>query len=334
VTLLIGGFLASAASPTHQFSEMQVVRLPIEKGTKSDLLFTVANTAVIFGSTSGFSALVSLGHSAVRHFGTIGDSSDAVGVFFGDDHGKIRILGHSNFELTVYALVPPVECNGYWITTGRMGTFSIGGKTANATDSASVCWWHVYPSPRTYAIVRRNFLPADQLLAFVSAHHRRNLVERVRFEEEVVLVYYRPDRSANGRSIEIGFSVDGNESFPFTEAYVERDGSAALLHASAESVRRPEKLKARRTMVVHDGVEMDRSCFSRVHLVVVLSVGLLAAAGVATLVVANCIRTKKSSVRAAQDDVALLSARESFVTSLEIQGSLVAGRSLSSSGCE
>jgi hypothetical protein len=195
-------------------SEMQVIHLAVEKGAKTDLVFTMPNTAVLFGSTADFSGLVSLGHSAVRHFGSIGVQSDAVGVFFGDDLGKIRILGHETFEFLIYALVPPVECSGYWITTAPSGIFSIGLPDGNATDEPSICCWHIHPQPRTYITMRHNLQPTDVLFVYESAHRKVDVrISPISFNVSIVLIHYRPQRKANGRSVQVTFSGDSNVSF-------------------------------------------------------------------------------------------------------------------------
>jgi hypothetical protein len=300
--------LIRVAATSSPISEMQMLVLPIESGTKTDLTFSIANTAVLFNSTTGFSALVSVGHQTVRHFGSIGEQSDAVGVFFGDDLGKIRILGHSTFALTIYALVPPVPCARYWITTAPAGVFSIGGSFGNVTDEKSVCFWHVHPSPRTYATVWRNVQPAEALRVFRRANESAVLGKRLSLGVTVALIHYRPGRKTNGRFIEITFSVDKNESFPLVQASLAGDGPAALLHAANKSVRLPEQRRFRKRTIGEEGLQSGTQYFSMVHLVVALGVIVLVALATGVLVIARCLRKGEGWGTAAlkRGEVALL----------------------------
>jgi hypothetical protein len=61
---------------------MPIVLFPIKSVTKTNLIFAVANTAVIFGSITSFSIFVTLSRQIVRSFGSIGDESHALGSFW------------------------------------------------------------------------------------------------------------------------------------------------------------------------------------------------------------------------------------------------------------
>jgi hypothetical protein len=238
--MLLFASLFVRVSAVGIFSEMGVFHVPISDGVKTDLTFPVPNTIVVFGSTHGYNALFGVGQSYIRHFGSVHQTSNVVGVFFGASPGKIRINGHSNLDLVLYVLIPPAECDTFYVTTAPTEFFSIGTPIANVTDGAESrsCLWRVHPSTFRYRARSENLQPRDSFRVHSTSLSSGDLTRITTIASNVAITFFRYWRSGHiiGRFAELEFTGINSDPFPSSHGRFPAGGKPDILRVDSGPV--------------------------------------------------------------------------------------------------
>jgi hypothetical protein len=90
--------------------KMSVLEVPVRPNTPDEIVIPPPYSTVLFADNKGFHGVVGTGDIHVRQFGIVNESYDAMGAYFGPNQGKVRLYGRSQTTVTIYALVPPIDC--------------------------------------------------------------------------------------------------------------------------------------------------------------------------------------------------------------------------------
>jgi hypothetical protein len=223
--MLLSLFSLSLRASVETFARLTI---PIQGDGFEEIALPHHYSSVIFAHTSGFHGVVGTGEFHVRQFGIVNASYDAIGAYFGENPGKVRLYGRNTATVVVYALTPPTNCDTFWITSSATDTFSLGGSFANGTLSPArtACLWYLNEGPAT-ATVRR--AGRDSLHVYTS--HLAGAEAKdgdVALPGPITLFTYRPADALSALSVAFR---GGAQRLPVVHARMRRRSADFVIHA-------------------------------------------------------------------------------------------------------
>jgi hypothetical protein len=166
----------------------------------------------------------------------VNSSHEAIGAFFGDDIGKVRLYGRANAIIVLYVLTAPTNCDSFWITTSATDTFSLGGSLENGTLSPSqtACLWYINDSPAVATVTHASGAGRDALRVFTDARTDAQVKEgRVRLPGPITLFLYRPADAFSAFAVDFG---GGPQALPVVHAAMRRRSADFVFQAERRSL--------------------------------------------------------------------------------------------------
>jgi hypothetical protein len=206
-----------------------------------EIAIPVNRSAVLFASNQGFHGVVGTGEFHVRQFGIINESYDAIGAYFGDAIGKVRVYRRNETRsIGLYVLVPPIECDTFWITTAGVDTFSIGreGMNQSMKEGSTVCLWYVHPGPTVVEVSHEGGVHEDAFRYYLASNASVGAKPgTVRINAGITLWVYRCG-NGNG-SMRLDFRSEGRQEFPVVHARLSAMAPDVVLYAERRSLGFP-----------------------------------------------------------------------------------------------
>jgi hypothetical protein len=151
--------------------------------------------------------------------------------------------------LPLYVLIPPTECDTFWITTSAVDTFSLGpgGLNGSLRAGAVFCVWHVHPGPTIVDVSSPGLTSQDALRYYSSSGSPVDVQPGdMKAQGPITFFSYRPE-SADGRSLRLDFEGSKPQEIPTVHVKLQNATADFVFIAErASSALRPgpERLSA------------------------------------------------------------------------------------------
>jgi hypothetical protein len=195
----------------------------------------------VFSQINGYKVTLGTGQGTIRPFDELHDGQNRYGAFFGSNIGKARLIATSEQTVIVYVLVPPCQCDLFFISTAKSDILKIGsGGNLSDTPDRTICFWHVSPGKRMYFARLTKTQPTDRFEFYSRGAGEVTQVRNgfsANVRQGVSFFVYRTSGQKNDRSVTFQVVGDDDDPFPTIQALITANHPPTVLVSGDPIVR-------------------------------------------------------------------------------------------------